>query len=221
MTTLSVFACENQPVVVEGLLRVFEGVQDLRLIGCAPDIETALRQTVAERPQILLLGQPPALKSVLPLLARARQIDVDTRIVLWVSELSDMDSFRALQMGARGVITRTQPIDALLECMRSVGDGNVWLEASARGATPRSALGFRITPREREIIELVCRGLKNKEIAEVMSITPGTVKVHLMHIFEKTGARDRFQLALQGQQILASMTPEETKPLVRAAGAGG
>lgn len=220
MTTLSVFACENQPVVVEGLLRVLEGVHNLRLIGCASDIESTLRQTLEARPDVLLLGQPPALKSILPMLARVRQVDTDLRIILWVSELSDMDSFRALQMGARGVITRTQPIDALLECIRSVGDGNVWLEASARGAAPRSALGFRITPREREIIELVCRGLKNKEIAEVMSITPGTVKVHLMHIFEKTGARDRFQLALQGQQILSSMAVEEPKSFVRAAGAG-
>jgi DNA-binding NarL/FixJ family response regulator len=140
--------------------------------------------------------------------------------VLWVAELSDMDSFRALQMGARGVITRTQSIETILECLRAVGEGNVWLEASNRGAAPRTHGGTRITPREREIIELVCRGLKNKEIAEVMTITPGTVKVHLMHIFEKTGARDRFQLALQGQQILASMAHEQAKPLTRAAGAG-
>ena len=220
MNPLSIFAFENQPIVLEGLLRVLGTVTDLRLTGNAPDIETALRRVVTERPEVFLIGQPPALKSILPLLARARQVETDARIVLWVSELSDMDSFRALQMGARGVITRTQSVDAILECLRAVGEGNVWLEASARGAAPRAHVGFRITPREREIIELVCRGLKNKEIAEVMSITAGTVKVHLMHIFEKTGARDRFQLALQGQQILTSMNGDEPKPLTRAAGAG-
>jgi two-component system, NarL family, nitrate/nitrite response regulator NarL len=220
LNPLSIFACENQPIVLEGLLRVLGELDDLRLSGHAPDLETTLRRAGDEKPDILLLGQPPALKSILPLLARARQVDIEARIILWVAELSDMDSFRALQMGARGVITRTQPVDAILECFRTVGEGNVWLEASSRGAVPRSHSGFRITPREREIIELVCRGLKNKEIAEVMSITPGTVKVHLMHIFEKTGARDRFQLALQGQQILTSMAGEEPKPLARAAGAG-
>jgi DNA-binding NarL/FixJ family response regulator len=220
VTSLSVFACENQPIIVEGLFRILDQSEDLCFIGHAADIETTLRRISVERPDILLLGQPPALKSILPLLARTRQSDVDVRIVLWVAELSDMDSFRALQMGARGVITRTQPIEAILECLRAVGEGNVWLEASNRGATPRHQGGMRITPREREIIELVCRGLKNKEIAEVMTITPGTVKVHLMHIFEKTGARDRFQLALQGQQILSSITAEEPKPLTRAVGAG-
>ena len=220
MNPLSVFACENQPIIIEGLFRVLEGLDDLRLLGHAADIETSLRCISMDRPDILLLGQPPALKSILPLLARARQSDSEVRTVLWVAELSDMDSFRALQMGARGVITRTQSIETMLECLRAVGEGNVWLEASSRGAAPRAHGGMRITPREREIIELVCRGLKNKEIAEVMTITPGTVKVHLMHIFEKTGARDRFQLALQGQQILSSMTPEGPTPLTRAAGAG-
>ena len=220
MNPLSIIACENQPIVLEGLLRVLGTVSDLRLTGHAPDIETALRRVMTERPDVFLIGQPPALKSVLPLLARARQVDADARVVLWVSELSDMDSFRALQMGARGVITRTQSVEAVLECLRAVGDGNVWLEASTRGVAPHPHVGLRITPREREIIELVCRGLKNKEIAEVMSITPGTVKVHLMHIFEKTGARDRFQLALQGQQILAAVNGDEPKAMARAAGAG-
>jgi DNA-binding NarL/FixJ family response regulator len=217
LNSLSIFACENQPIVIEGLMRVLETVDDLRLTGHAPDIETALHRVLAERPQILLIGQPPAMKSILPLLARTRQIEQEARVILWVAELSDMDSFRALQMGARGVITRTQPIDALFECLRTVGEGNVWLEASARNSAPRAAVGFRITPREKEIVELVCRGLKNKEIAEVMSITPGTVKVHLMHIFEKTGARDRFQLALQGQQILASIGGDGAKSLERTA----
>ena len=71
-------------------------------------------------------------------------------------------------------------------------------------------------PREREIVEFVCRGMKNKEIADALSITPGTVKVHLMHIFEKTGVKDRFQLALQGRQFLASA---EESGFRRAAGA--
>lgn len=219
MNPLSIFACENQPIVLEGLIRILGGVNELRLSGHAPDLEATLRRVACEQPNILLLGQPPTLKSILPLLARARQVAMEASIILWVAEMSDIDSFRALQMGAKGVIARTQPVSAILECFRSVGQGNVWLEASSRVALPRSQSRFRVTPRESEIIELVCRGLKNREIAEVMSITAGTVKVHLMHIFEKTGARDRFQLALQGQQILASMAAKEPKQLARAAGA--
>ena len=53
----------------------------------------------------------------------------------------------------------------------------------------------------------VCGGLKNKEIAEALAITPGTVKVHLMHIFEKTGVKDRFELAVQGRRLLGTEHP--------------
>jgi len=59
-----------------------------------------------------------------------------------------------------------------------------------------------LTPREREIVQQICVGLKNKEIAQTLSITAGTVKVHLMHIFEKTGVKDRFELAMHGRRLL-------------------
>jgi two-component system nitrate/nitrite response regulator NarL len=163
------------------------------------------------RPDVFLIGQPPSVKSVLPLLATARQTGISAQIVVWVSELSDMDSFRALQMGARGVITRTQPVSCLLECLRTVAAGEVWLRTS-NGERPTRAPGsLRITPREQQILKLVCEGLRNREIAERMSITPGTVKVHLMHIFEKTGVKDRFQLALQARHLLSGIGQPETK----------
>jgi len=74
-------------------------------------------------------------------------------------------------------------------------------EAQTERAAPRSA-SARITTRERQVIGYVCRGLRNHEIAHAMSIAPGTVKVHLMHIFEKTGLRDRFSLAEHGRKFL-------------------
>ena len=69
----------------------------------------------------------------------------------------------------------------------------------------------RLTPREREIAQLICAGMKNKEVAQNLGITPGTVKVHLMHIFEKTGVKDRFELAVSGRRLLgpARSAPQE------------
>ena len=72
-----------------------------------------------------------------------------------------------------------------------------------------------LTPREKEIVHHVCGGLKNKEIAEALTITPGTVKVHLMHIFEKTGVKDRFELAVLGRRLLGTDLTDEA---VRAKG---
>jgi DNA-binding NarL/FixJ family response regulator len=60
----------------------------------------------------------------------------------------------------------------------------------------------RLTPREKEVVRLICRGMKNKQIAENLHITAGTVKVHLMHIFEKTGLKDRLALAVHGRELV-------------------
>ena len=82
--------------------------------------------------------------------------------------------------------------------------GNIWIESSVSN----QFVGFinrrsapRLTPREEEILTLVMRGMKNKQIADSLNITTGTVKVHLMHIFEKTGVKDRFELAMYGRRI--------------------
>jgi DNA-binding NarL/FixJ family response regulator len=124
--------------------------------------------------------------------------------VLWASEITEVESFRALQVGARGILKKTLPIQVLLDCIRTVAKGNIWIESSIsnqfvgfinRRSTPR------LTPREDEILNLVMRGMKNKQIADSLTITTGTVKVHLMHIFEKTGVKDRFELALYGRKL--------------------
>jgi DNA-binding NarL/FixJ family response regulator len=218
-TGSTLFACESQPVVVEGLIRVLEPCQDLKLVGHAADINAAINEVLLRPVDVLLLGQPPTTRSILPLLAQVREARIAPRIVLWVGEMSEMDAFRALQMGARGVTTRVQPIASLLECIRTVARGAVWIDGASRttvDSTARSGTALRITPRERQIIEAVCKGMKNREIAEALSITPGTVKVHLMHIFEKTGAKDRFQLALQGRQLLGHASSDESAYLSRA-----
>ena len=205
MSSFTIYVCENQPVLVEGFRRVLENCDDLNIVGSASDLGVAIAELAGAEVNLFLMGQPFTAKSVLPMLGQAREADLRCSLVLWVGEISEMDCFRALQMGAKGIVRKTQPIADLIECLRTVGSGSVYLENAFRSPMtnmPRRNGALRITRREREIIEYICRGLKNKEIAEALSITPGTVKVHLMHIFEKTGVKDRFQLALQGRQIL-------------------
>lgn len=211
MNSFTIYVCENQPVLVEGLRRVLENCSDLKVIGHATDLGIAVAELSGLAVDLFLIGQPFTVKSVLPLLGQAREADLTCSMVLWVGEVSEMDTFRALQMGAKGIIRKTQPAEALLECLRTVAGGSVYLESTFRNpmtSMPRRNGALRITRREREIVEFICRGLKNKEIAEALSITPGTVKVHLMHIFEKTGVKDRFQLALQGRQFLSVAEPD-------------
>lgn len=157
------------------------------------------------RPNIVLADHSGGLKTTFQFLTDVRAILPECQSVLWVSELSELDCFRALQLGARGVVKKANPIGSLVECLRTVHAGEVWMEGSLAGRESEEGerrSGVRLTPREREIVQRVCEGMKNKEIGEALSITPGTVKVHLMHIFEKTGVKDRFELAVHGRRLL-------------------
>lgn len=220
MKSHKIVICDNQPVLVEGLLRILEGCEDLKISGHSAELSVAISETVSTKADILVIGQPFHAKSILPLLSESREAGVEAAVVAWAGELSEMDSFRALQMGARGIIRKTHAPSVVIECLRTVAAGSVYIESALRAPViglPRRSGVLRITPREREIVEFICRGMKNKEIAEALSITPGTVKVHLMHIFEKTGVKDRFQLALQGQQFLNASLNTQGNPAGMAA----
>ncbi len=202
---LSVFVCESQPIVVEGLNKVLSHCEDMFLVGSAANPTEALAALKGLKPDVLLIDHAVGPKTSFQFIADVRSTIGDCQAVLWVNELAEVECFRALQLGARGILKKTLPIATLMECLRAVGNGNIWIENSIS----HQVVGFlnrkqspRLTAREREIVKYICKGLRNKQIAEALSITAGTVKVHLMHIFEKTGAKDRFELAVQGKKLL-------------------
>ena len=201
---ISIFACESQPIVVEGLTRVFDSQPDLEFVGTRQTIGDAGESVRSLQPDVVLIDHLLGLKSALQFVSDCKTMSPNSKAVLWVNELAEAECFRVLQMGVRGILKKTMTTTALLDCIRSVGSGTVWVENSV-SAGVSAMLGRRgsprLTPREREIVHHVCRGLKNKEIATSLSITPGTVKVHLMHIFEKTGVKDRFELAVHGRKL--------------------
>jgi DNA-binding NarL/FixJ family response regulator len=210
---LKVFACETQPVMLEGLATVLAKCDDLEYIGSASNLSEGLEALRAHHPDIMLVDQSAGLKVVFQFISDVRSTWARCQPVLWVADLAEVDCFRALQVGARGILKKTMPVETVLDCLRSVGQGNVWIEnsvpdagtESGRRATPR------LTPREKEIVHHVCAGLKNKEIAAALTITAGTVKVHLMHIFEKTGVKDRFELAVHGRRLLGAEHAQDVR----------
>ncbi|HBY60311.1 MAG TPA: hypothetical protein DEH78_10840 [Solibacterales bacterium] len=205
MATHTIFACEPQPIVVEGLARLLESCSDLRWVGSAASLPEAMPWLKQLRPDVILIDQSPGLRSILQFVGDLRSEAPGVAAVLWVTDLADIETFRALQLGVRGVVRKTRPVSVLLECVRAVLEGRVWVEENADSHAHRFLArkpGPRLTPRERDIIRLIARGLKNREIGLELNITPGTVKVHLMHIFEKTGVKDRFDLAVNGRRLL-------------------
>jgi DNA-binding NarL/FixJ family response regulator len=216
LETITVYVCESQPIVIEGLKRALEGHSDLQLVGASLSIADALESIAAVQPSIILLDQAAGSKAAFELIPKIRMRSQHSHPILWVTNVTEVESFRALQNGMRGILKKTLPVESVVECLRAVGRGNIWIENSISN----QVVGFlnrrnlpRLTPREYEIVALICRGMKNKQIAGELSITIGTVKVHLMHIFEKTGVKDRFELALEAHKLIGLSAVEEGEPL--------
>lgn len=211
MPAYRIFLCEAQPVVVEGLAGILASNPDFELIGSAPNPVEAIARISELQPDLVLVDQASGIRPVFTFLSELKIAAPSARAILWIIDLAEIECFRALQLGARGILRRSLPVTTMLDCLHTVAKGNLWLENSISD----QVVGFlnrkstnRLTPREREIVRAVCRGMKNKEIADHLHITPGTVKVHLMHIFEKTGVKDRFELAVQGPKLLGLESEE-------------
>lgn len=205
MNPVRVIACETQPIVLEGLAKVLSQDAEFDYLGSASTLTGALDLVREHHPDVALVDHNSGLKQIFQFVSDVKSTWAHCQPVLWVNELAEIDCFRALQMGARGILKKSAPVAQMVECLRSVSKGDVWIESTlsehASGNFDRR-IAPRLTAREREIVHHVCLGLKNKEIADALTITAGTVKVHLMHIFEKTGVKDRFELAVQGRRLL-------------------
>jgi DNA-binding NarL/FixJ family response regulator len=178
------------------------------MVGAVSRLNDSVEQLDELHPDVFLIDQTAGTSAILRFISNLKTAGARSFPVLWANELSEADALRALQLGIRGILKKTAPPQVLIECMREVAAGKIWMEDSSQivGFLQRRQTS-RLTPREREVVRLVCQGLKNKQIAANLGITPGTVKVHLMHIFEKTGLKDRFALAVHGR-TLPGLDPE-------------
>lgn len=210
MNRPTLFVCEAEPVAVAGLRWFLEDTDEFALVGQASTISAAIHSIEELRPDVLLMDHSSGVRSTLHFLSELAFVSESTACVLWTRDVPEAELVRAFRAGAKGFVKKTSPLPVLLEALRRVKNGETFLEESAsptlRQWTIRRNVP-RLTPREREIVELVSQGMKNREIAERLTITPGTVKVHLMHVFEKTGARDRYELAVRGSRLLSETEP--------------
>jgi DNA-binding NarL/FixJ family response regulator len=151
---------------------------------------------------------------VLDWLAVLRQMDQRPAVIVWGAALSEAEALRMLQAGAAGVVRKTSKLDSVMACVRAVAAGGSWMEDSMmwEQGRPYRAARSPLTGRELEVMELVERGLKNKDIASALGIRIGTVKIHLKHIFEKTGIRGRYGLALSGLKEKGLLMSPPWKP---------
>jgi two-component system, NarL family, nitrate/nitrite response regulator NarL len=196
----SVAICDTEPIAIEGMRALLNASHDLQLAAAETSLLGGMEMVRQYAPAVIILDKTFGIHAIMDCLKRLRASGFTIAPIVWGLNLSEAEALRMLQAGALGVVRKTATTDALLECIRAAASGNTWMEAGVLQEPERSVRGARsnLTARELQVVELVEQGLKNRDIGQSLGIRPGTVKIHLKHIFEKTGIRGRYGLALSG-----------------------
>jgi DNA-binding NarL/FixJ family response regulator len=207
--TVRVVVADDQALVRDGFVSLITAAEDLTVVAEAADGHEALTAVRAHHPEVVLMDvRMPRLDG----LAATRAITEDeslaaVRVVMLTTYELDEYVFEALRAGASGFLTKDVRADDLRDALRVVAAGQALLspsvtrrviDAFTRGPSPARAperLGV-LTDRERDVLELVGRGLSNEEIAERLYMSPLTAKTHVSRILSKLDARDRAQLVV-------------------------
>jgi DNA-binding NarL/FixJ family response regulator len=201
-----ILVADDHAIFRDGLRKLLEGADDVQIIGEACNGVECTKMLAKLKPDILLLDLRMPEKDGLGVLEEVNFDTLGTRVIVLTAAEDDRDVVRAMRLGARGVVLKQSASDLLLKSIRKVADGEIWLDnrmtAEVIDAFKKSAeAGQRrekplLSDREKEIVQLVAQGFRNREIGEKLFISEQTVKNHLHNIFDKLGVSDRLELAL-------------------------
>jgi DNA-binding NarL/FixJ family response regulator len=205
---ISVVIADNHPITLEGVGHLLES-EGFEVIARCRSGDDCLRTLRTHRPDILIMELRLSGKDGLTVLREMRRANLPTQPILLTSAPEDEQMVEAIRLGVRGVVLKEMPPHLLVQCLRKVHNGERWVEKRSTGqlleklvhreaATRQLALD--LTGRELAVLKLVAGGLRNKEIAERLFLTEGTVKVHLHNIFRKLEVKDRLALSLLAHQ---------------------
>src|SRR5690349_2230009 len=202
---IPIVIADDHAVLRESLAALLETQEDFKVVGKAGSGSEALDQVNRNRPDVLVLDLfMPGGDGFEVLRTLDRAGSRVASVVLTGSE-SQPDYVQVVRLGARGLVLKGEGPERLFSAIRTVANGELAfsediaqqvLTAMAGEAREEPSSIRRLSERERQIAALVARGLKNKDIAQELNISENTVKRHLQSIFNKTGARDRLELAV-------------------------
>jgi len=209
---IRILVIEDHLVVQAGLRLLIESRPGLVVVGEATNQADALALAAREQPNLILLDLDLGAENGLDLLPELLAVAGDARVLI-LTGVRDVEEHRkAIRQGVRGLVLKEQAPNLLLTAIEKVHSGEIWLDRTlmasvlsemvaerTRPATAEAISIATLTERERDVIALVGEGLKNKQIANRLSITETTVRHHLTSIFAKLGVHSRLELVIFSQ----------------------
>jgi DNA-binding NarL/FixJ family response regulator len=217
---INILLVDDQTLIRQGIKTLLELEPDLRVVGVAGNGREALAAVEQLRPDVVLMDvRMPEMDGVVATRALHKQFP-EVGVIILTTFDDDEYVFEGLKAGARGYLLKDVSSDELAAAVRAVAAGKALIQPSiARkvvaefsrlaGAAPGQAgaasrpggLDEQLTEREREVLRALAAGLSNKEIADRLAITEGTVKNHVSSLLGKLEVRDRTQAVLKAQTL--------------------
>lgn len=207
-SSIRILLADDHPVVRIGVRNMLRAEGHFDVVGEASDGDEAITQTLELLPDILLLDlsmpRMPGLEAMRAIMSGSPRV----KILLLTATISTQQIIEALQIGARGIVTKDALIDQLTNAIDAVMQGDYWINGQRvvnlvgalhdlmqKAAVPERKT-YGLTPRELEVVGCIVEGCSNRDIAKQFAISEETVKRHLSNIFDKTGVSTRLELAL-------------------------
>lgn len=201
----TILICEDKPVLQLGLKELLRSVKDCKVVNVAFDGKQAVSKAKELRPSLVILKNDIPVLGGIRACREIKELKESIPVVLLLTRESDIWS--ALESGADGYIVREAPEYLLSGAIDTVCNGGSWigpiivnylLKGEGLSLMRSAALTKRGLPsldllseREKEVLRLIVDGLSNQEIAELLSLTTQTIKVHVRNIFRKVGFDSR------------------------------
>jgi DNA-binding NarL/FixJ family response regulator len=190
---IRILCVDDQPLIREGIAAIIDNQPDMALVSQCSSGTEAIRDYRKHRPDVTLMDSRLPDMSGIDTMIAIRAAFPQARIIVLTAFEGDAEIRRALAAGARAYLLKSIPTDELARVIRDVYGGRKRIPAQLAEQLAEHMTDEALTPREIEILEQLAGGNRNRDIGEHLFISEQTVKVHVKHVMEKLGAKDRTQ----------------------------
>ena len=199
---IRVLVVDDHPLMRDALASALQGEPDLVVAGLASNGQQAVQSYMALRPDVVIMDLMMPVRDGVSATADILAHDAAARVLVLTSAVGDERVVQALAAGAQGYLLKDAEREEILEGVRRVARGELFLPPESAGKLVRalqhggntaesSSLSPLLSPRQRDVLALAAGGLSDAQIAARLVLSESTVRVHFHHIIEKLGVADR------------------------------